>query len=574
MRYFALATDYDGTLAHHGRVDAATLDALERLAATGRKLILVTGRELGDLQKVFPGISRFDLVVAENGALLYTPATRATSVVAGAPPAAFVAELKRRGVAPLSVGASIVATWHPQETTVLEVIRDLGLELQVIFNKGAVMVLPSGVNKATGLRAGLTQLALSVHDVVAIGDAENDHALLQAAEFSAAVANAIPMLKASADLVTQADHGAGVAELIEHLIECDLADRPTRGLHRTLLLGIRADGPEVRIPAAARTLLVAGTSGSGKSTLTTSLLEQLMAQRYQCCVVDPEGDYDELAHVIVFGGAEHAPSVTEIMTALEHPETSVVVNLLGIKLQDRPAFFARLLLRLQAERARTGRPHWILVDEAHHLLPTNWEPAPLTLTQSLTSMIYVTVHPAALAPAVLDSVDAIAALGESPHEVFAALGVTDRTGDASDQPLQAGHHRLWLKGSGSGPIRVSVPPSHGERRRHLRKYAKGELGPDRSFFFRGPEGKLNLRAQNLITFLQLAEGVDEATWLHHLRTGDYSQWLANCIKDEPLAEEVRAVERVGARLGAADSRARIRAAIERRYTLPETASAL
>src|SRR5688572_24925486 len=278
MRHLALATDYDGTLAQHGRVDAATLASLERLAASGRKLILVTGRELPDLERVFPELHRFDKVVAENGALLYTPATRKARALAEAPPAAFISELELRGVKPLSVGASIVATWHPMENLVLRTIRDLGLELQVIFNKGAVMVLPAGVNKASGLAVALEELGLSPHNVVAIGDAENDHALLQAVHVSVAVANAVPMLKAAADIVTRADHGAGVAELIDALVQSDLSDLQPQDARRTLLLGVGEDETEVRIPALGRTMLVAGTSGSGKSTLTTSLLEQLRAR--------------------------------------------------------------------------------------------------------------------------------------------------------------------------------------------------------------------------------------------------------------------------------------------------------
>ncbi len=569
MRHLALATDYDGTLARHGRVDAATLASLERLAASGRKLILVTGRELPDLERVFPELHLFDQVVAENGALLYTPATRKARALAEAPPAAFVSELELRGVKPLSVGASIVATWHPMEDLVLKTIRDLGLELQVIFNKGAVMVLPAGVNKASGLAVALEELGLSPHNVVAVGDAENDHALLQAVHVSVAVANAVPMLKANADIVTRADHGAGVAELIDSLVQSDLSDLQPKDTRRTLLLGVREDATEVRIPALGRTLLVAGTSGSGKSTLTTSLLEQLRARRYQCCVIDPEGDYDELADVIIFGTAERAPDVGEILTGLERPAESVVVNLLGVKLQDRPAFFASLLLRLQEQRARTGRPHWILVDEAHHLLPTNWEPAPQILTQALTSMIYVTVHPDALAPAVRERIDVVAALGEAPRDVFAAMGIAV---PSELPPLESG--RAMLAVDKGEPCVVAVPPSQSERRRHQRKYAQGELGPDRSFYFRGPGNKLNLRAQNLITFLQLAEGVDEETWLHHLRASDYSQWLANCIKDDDLARDVQTVERQSAQLDAAASRARIRAAIEQRYTLPEDASPL
>ena len=125
MRYLALACDYDGTLAHHGRVDEPTLGALERLLASGRKLLLVTGRELGNLLDIFPHVALFERVVAENGALLYHPASKEERVLAERPPEPFVSELRRRNVVPLSVGRAIVATWHPQETKVMEAIRDL-----------------------------------------------------------------------------------------------------------------------------------------------------------------------------------------------------------------------------------------------------------------------------------------------------------------------------------------------------------------------------------------------------------------------------------------------------------------
>src|SRR5258707_858996 len=132
MRYLALACDYDGTLATHGRVDDPTLAALERLLATGRKLVMVTGRELPELLSIFPQINLFERVVVENGALLYRPASKEEKTLAEAPPEIFVQTLRERGVQPMSVGCVIVATWHPHETTILETIRDLGLELQVI----------------------------------------------------------------------------------------------------------------------------------------------------------------------------------------------------------------------------------------------------------------------------------------------------------------------------------------------------------------------------------------------------------------------------------------------------------
>jgi hypothetical protein len=224
MHYLALATDYDGTLASDGRVDDETIAALDRLRDSGRRLILVTGRHLDDLLNVFPEINLCEWVVLENGALLYQPATREEKPLGAPPPEEFVKALQQRGVDPLAVGRVIVATWHPHENKVLDVIRNLGLEYQVIFNKGAVMVLPSGVNKASGLSAALKELGLSPHNTVAIGDAENDQALLDFCGCGVAVANALPMLKERADFVTKGDRGAGVVELINKLIASDLAE--------------------------------------------------------------------------------------------------------------------------------------------------------------------------------------------------------------------------------------------------------------------------------------------------------------------------------------------------------------
>jgi hydroxymethylpyrimidine pyrophosphatase-like HAD family hydrolase len=218
MRYLALATDYDGTLASHGTVAPETVAALRQLAATGRKLILVTGRRIDDLTQVFPEVALFDRVVAENGPLVYRPQSQETRVLSEPPPPAFVEELRRRGVQPLTAGQVFVATEQPNERIVLNVIGELGLDLQVILNKGSVMVLPASVDKATGLRAALDELALSARDVVGIGDAENDEALLLMCGCGVAVANALDSLKAVAGHVTAGENGAGVREIIEWLI--------------------------------------------------------------------------------------------------------------------------------------------------------------------------------------------------------------------------------------------------------------------------------------------------------------------------------------------------------------------
>lgn len=575
MRYVALATDFDGTLACGGCVERSTIDALKRLAATGRRLLLVTGRELDDLSSVFAETELFDRLVVENGAVLHRPSTGETRVLAAAPPPQFVAELARRGVAPLSAGASIVATWHPNERTVLDVIRELGLELQVTFNKGAVMVLPAGVNKASGLAAALEELGLSAHNAVAIGDAENDHALLEMVECSAAVANAVPMLKAKADIVTRGERGAGVEELIDRVIDNDLRDVPPSREERRLVLGTRANGSRVHLASAGLNILVSGTSGSGKSTLATGLLEQLMARRYQCCVIDPEGDYEELAGAILFGSPQQAPEIPAIFTALEQPAPSAVVNLLGVKLDDRPTFFATLLLRLHESRARTGRPHWVLVDEAHHLLPADWQPAPEIMTEGMTSMIFITVHPDQLSRALLARIDVVAAVGDAPETRIAQVAAASNGAAPAKAPvaLESGEALVWLKHSRQPPFKLRIAPSTGKRRRHLRKYAEGELGDDRSFYFRGPDNRLNLRAQNLVLFMQVGDGVDDETWQHHLVRGDYSRWIAESIKDGDLAEQVRAVESAADRLTPRASRREICSAIEKRYTLPVSGAA-
>lgn len=248
----------------------------------------------------------------------------------------------------------------------LKTIRELGLELQVIFNKGAVMVLPSGVNKATGLQAALRELGLSSHNVVSVGDAENDHAFLAVSECSVAVANALPLVKQRCDLVTAGACGAGVAELIDRVIGNDLADLDDRLTRHHVLLGYRADGQEEWISPYGTTVLVAGGSGAGKSTLAAGLVERLAEAGYQLCIVDPEGDYDGFPSTFTLGGASRPPTVAEILNVLGDPTTNVRANLVGLGPQDRPGFFESLLAGVHELRARSGRPRWLLVDEVHH----------------------------------------------------------------------------------------------------------------------------------------------------------------------------------------------------------------
>jgi hydroxymethylpyrimidine pyrophosphatase-like HAD family hydrolase len=218
MRFRMVATDYDGTLANDGRVSKDTLQALQRVRESGRRLVLITGRELESLQGVFRELHLFDLIVAENGALLYYPSTREEKPLAKSPPAGFVEVLRRSGVSPLSVGRCIVATVKPHDVAVRLAIRELRLDWQIILNRESVMVLPAGVDKGTGFRASLGELGVTDASVVGIGDAENDSAFLTLCGLSVAVANAIPSLKEQVQLVTSGEDGAGVGEVLEKLL--------------------------------------------------------------------------------------------------------------------------------------------------------------------------------------------------------------------------------------------------------------------------------------------------------------------------------------------------------------------
>jgi HAD superfamily hydrolase (TIGR01484 family) len=570
MRYLALAVDYDGTASHDGLLSDDAASALERVRTSGRRVILVTGRRVGDLLRVCQKIRLFDAIVAENGAVLYDPVRREETALAPALPAQFAERLRERGVAPVEVGTVIVATHGPHGSAMLEVIRELELEVQVIFNRSAIMALPAGVNKATGLEVALRRLGLSRHEVVGIGDAENDHSLLEYCECGVAVANALDSLKRQADIVTRGENGRGVAELADELIDNDLRRVEGRIARHLVLVGHRADdGSEVRIPPYGRNILVAGPSGCGKSTLTAGLVERLTEQAYQVLIVDPEGDYSTLEGVVSLGNQHRPADAHEILSILEDPTINLSINLLGLPVEDRPFFLGQLIPDLQALRARTGRPHWIVLDEAHHMLPQRWGHVSSTFPVRLGEIILVTVHPDHIAPAVLAPIDVVFAIGPAPAETLRQFAST--SGHDLHWPAGLDHSpdRLvaWFVRERQEPFAVIPQPSRAQRIRHHRKYAEGDLRYH-SFYFRGPDGRHNLKAQNLIVFSQIAEGIDEATWMFHLRRHDYSRWFRDAVRDGYLADQVERIER-RMDLSPVQTRMLIRELIRARYTLPE-----
>jgi HAD superfamily hydrolase (TIGR01484 family) len=562
LYFLALAVDFDGTIAHDGRVDASTYDSLKRLKETGRRPILVTGRELCNLRDY--NLDLFARVVAENGAVVYDPGTKRQHLIGDNAPAALIKALKEKKVEPLSVGESIIATSCPHETTVLEAIRDLGLEYQIVFNKGAVMVLPPGINKATGVKVALADIELSPHNVIGVGDAENDFAFLEACGCSAAVGNATPALKHTVDIVLEGCWGHGVVELIEQTIAKDAGIIPA-GRHG-IRVGIDRSGGEVQIVPYVGSMLISGSSGIGKSKLATALTERMVEKQFQFCVFDPEGDYDELDHAISVGNVKTPPHEEQALKLLRKSATNAVVNTQALEIGVRPAFFAKLLPGVLSLRARTGRPHWLLIDEAHHLLPAGRDELTGILPKHLPGLIMITVHPEAVAIEALRTVDTILALGSKAGDVVATYCKVIGVPIPADLPQPDDNEGLYYTVAGDMRIlRLDRPQQ--EHKRHTRKYAEGRLGSDRSFYFRGPDNALNLRAHNLTMFIEMAAGIDDRTWEHHRRLGDYSRWFREAIKNEELAREAAEVER-DMRLDPKESRDRIAQAISQRYTAP------
>jgi len=567
VRFLALAADYDGTLAHDGRVPDETVDALRRAREAGHRLIMVTGRVLPQLHEVFPHLDLFDRIVAENGALLYDPATTQERLLAPEPPEDLTRGLRDRGV-PVDVGRVVIATAEPFGTTCFEVIHALGYEHDIFFNKGSIMILPSGISKGSGLDAALRDLDVSPHNVVCVGDAENDHSLLRAGEARVAVANALPSLKEEADWVTPGERGRGVVQLIDQMLEDDLAALSAKLSRHDIPIGKTDAGEEVTLPSYGHNILIAGTSGGGKSSLVTALIERLAQRCFQFCVVDPEGDYETVDFAIQIGTTDIRPDEREILTTLVNPRENVIVNLLAVPLSDRPSFFEHLLTMLEEMRTRTAHPHFVVVDEAHHMLPRDWEPAPETLPLELRKVIFVTTRPDIVSPAVLRTVKTVLAVGDNIDRTIADFCSAQGLPAPSLPSLSVPHGRAirWTPSDPDQVIRFTVAPSSTKRHRHIRKYAFGDLGPE-SFHFRGPEQRLNLRARNLQTFIDLAKGVDDATWLYHLRRHDYSHWVREMVKDPDLAYEIADVENNEA-LNPQESRNQISQAIEHRYTAP------
>jgi len=403
------------------------------------------------------------------------------------------------------------------------VIGELGLDCQIVRNRAALMVLPAGVTKGTGLGAVLTEMNLSPHNTIAVGDAENDLSLFGMAEIGVAVANAVPSVRRHADLVLEQQDGVGVAEL--------LAGPYLSGARRWcpprwwVQIGTFDDGTPTQVPGSQARMLVTGPAGSGKSYLVGLLAERWIQAGYCVLVIDPEGEHlelQELNQVQVVDARRYLPEPTELVDTLLHPDTSIVADLSGLAEPIKVDYVHRLWSTAEAHREEHGFPHWVIYDEAH-LLGTH-EEAHWTRRGGYVLSSYA---PAALPAGEIDSTDVVLELAHA-----------DTAGEVAPRTVRRATLRF-----GSGPSRAfTIAERRTAHVRHRHKYADVCLPKERRFYFRATNGQPIAPAATMHDFRAAVGHLDPQALQYHLERGDFSRWLNHTIADQDLAAQVAAWE--------------------------------
>ncbi len=521
----AVALDLDGTLAD-GAISPETMAAIRDGREAGLAMVLVTGRIQTELEAEFGRLAcEFDAVVYENGAVVLTgdEARELARPVEGL----LADRLTERDVS-FRRGQVLLACEAADADAVHHLVDELGLDCQLLRNRSALMVLPSGVSKGTGLQAALSELGISPHNAIAVGDAENDLALLEAAEVGVAVANAVPSLRQHADLVLDEPDGRGVAALLTGpLVTGELLIRPAR--HR-ITIGRFSDGSPATVPGAQANILVCGPTGAGKSHLAGLLVERWVSAGYTVLVLDMEGDHiglDRLHNTVVIG--EHGlPSVPELLTIVRQRALSVVVDMSGVTESAKVDYLRTLASVIDEVRATSGLPHWIVVDEAHVALAEGGTTADVFRPQD-RGFCLVTYRPDQLTPSVLAAVDF----------TLTVIGADRVVADQYEQePAPA-----TVRETGDLERSFMIDARHTPHRRHWHKYIAEPLPGHRWFYFRHPEKGPAGAATNVEDFACRLAGADPKVIEYHLARGDFSRWFTGTIQDRRLADLAAALER-------------------------------
>ena len=550
----ALACDYDGTLASEDRLGPDALAALAKAREAGLRLILVTGRTFFELTRVCERLDLFDGVVAENGGVLYVPATAMIRALAPPPPPRFLAELDRRGVG-YQLGRVVVGTARSQEAAVRAALAEAGVQLELVPNRAALMVLPAGISKGAGVRQMLPALGLSFHDVLALGDAENDLDLFDACGWAGCPGSAVPELMRRADWTFPGEDGAAIARAIVGPILNGLLPLDRSARQRIALGWTAATAASVSLPARGINVLIHGDPLSGKSWLAGALVERLHERRYALCVLDPEGEYGgpaRLAGVILVEARDEGAIDAAFRHFERDPAACVVIDLSTLGHAEKVRLIGRSFLAVREMRRRVGFPHWVMLDEVHYSLHREGV-AERALAIEDRGFCLVTYKPSWVRPSVMRAVDVvILARTTASHELaFLRSLLAEGGGSGGGGVLSAlaalprGEFLLMQKdGTGAwAPLTFTATPRATAHVRHLKKYADVPVRPEHAFQFREPGGRWVARADSLNGFRRIVAAADGAVLASHAGRHDFSRWVRDVFADPELAAQLRKAER-------------------------------
>jgi hydroxymethylpyrimidine pyrophosphatase-like HAD family hydrolase len=566
----ALACD-DGTLAWH---DTILPVAVQRAREAGLRVILVTSRTFFDLTRVCAPLELFDAAVAENGAVLYYPREGMIRDQAPPPPAQLLAELDRRGIL-YQRGRVIVAAARADERRIREALAAVHVSRELVHDQAALSLLPAGVSKGAGVRQVLQTFGLSPHDVLAVGGGDNEAGLFEACGWAGCPEDARPDLRARADWVFPGVDGEAITRAIVGPILGDRLECARSARHRVMLGWAAGTAAEVSIPERGVNVLIQGEPLSGKSWLAGAIVERLVRRHYAVCVIDPEGDYRVLREVPGVSWAE-IPCGAALDRAFRQlhgdPTGSTVLDFSTVPHPRKVELVGRALELVRASRALFGRPHWVVLDEAHYFLHGESSPDPL-IDMGAKGYCLVTYRPSWLRRSALAMIDILLlARTTGPGELawlrseLAAPGPgPDAAAAAADLP--GGEFLLVETGpaGAASALTFTAAPRETMHVRHLWKYLDSRVPDGRSFLFRETDGRVVGSADSLGEFRRTLHRVGDQVVGEHAERGDFSRWIRDVFADDELARSVAKAEGRWRRGEMSDLRSTIIGAIGARY---------
>jgi hypothetical protein len=450
------------------------------------------------------------------------------------------------------VGRVVVDTTRDYAEQARRALVAVGARMDLVFNRGFLMLVPPGVSKATGVQRAIRLLGLTSHDVLSIGDAENDLDFLETCDWRACPENALPEVKQRVDWVFPGENGTSVTQAIDQRILPEMLPVADSPRHQLRIGWAAGSGEPVAIPERGVNLLIQGDPVSGKSWLAGLLAERLVERRYGVCVIDPEGDYSSLASLP--GVSAHDVGDRDLLESVlqrfeRDPCAFIVLDLSTLLHAEKVHLIQAALIGIHRLRRRGATPHWILLDEAHYSLHATGVSESAAMFEE-RGFCLVTCRMSWVRESVLKAMDLMIltrTTAADELEFFrarlAASGVDPEVATLLPD-LPQGQALMLRMRAAPAPSVLTFTAARRETLhvRHLRKYAESRLDPPQSFLFRSPDGRLLATADSLQAFRKALGVVPFPSVVFHAGRGDFSRWIHDVFHDRVLARQVRTIE--------------------------------